>query len=342
VGIPPTEGTVTLVSVVTCAHNAERYVGEAIESIRAQTYEDFEYILVDDCSTDRTLEIFERYARSDRRIRAIRRTEQGGPYVAANDGFSAARGRYIARLDADDISVPHRLERQLAFLESRPDLRACASDISFLDSSTETTFHDDFPSSTGAVKWRLFFRTFMPSTTLVERSAWADVGGFRALPLSQDLRFWCDLARRGWLGFVGEPLVFWRRHEQQLSEQRYELQQTLADDVLLDHVAALGGSDWTKQDIGVLRWIGVRPIATRAAWPILDRFEALWRRDDALTGAEREELAAFTVRLRSMHRRVVVKDRLGTNPLGRTLIEAQRRVRRFFHARPAADASSGL
>src|SRR5688572_29405366 len=114
-------GSVTpLLTVVTTARDAARYLPEAIESVQAQTFSDWEYVIIDDASTDETPPILDRYASADSRTRVIRREVSAGPYAAANHGFAAARGRYVARLDADDYASPERFERQLAFLAANP------------------------------------------------------------------------------------------------------------------------------------------------------------------------------------------------------------------------------
>jgi glycosyltransferase involved in cell wall biosynthesis len=319
-----------LVTVLTAARNAEVHIAEAIESIRAQTFSDWEYIIVDDASSDNTSTIIARYASIDHRIRIVRRNERGGPYVAANQGFAQAKGRYVARLDSDDVALPRRLERQLEFLSANPRLRACASEVMLLEDGRSRAMRDEFPILPGSLKWRFFFRTLMPSTTLIETSAWADVGGFKELPLSQDLRLWCDLARRRWLGVVPEPLVRWRVHDQQLSAQHYDLQQALALDVFRDHLAELSAGDWSEDDVDRLRWIIVRPIGLRHARRVLARWEELWGRDTTLTRDERRELAKMTRWLRVKHVRLEAREALASRRWGSRFLDVRRRIRRSF------------
>ena len=320
-----------LVTVLTCTFNASRYIAETIESIQAQTFDDWEYLIVDDASTDTTLEIVDRFAKEDPRIRVVRRHENGGPYVAANQGFDEAAGRYVARLDADDVCVPHRLETQIAFLRQNPNLRACAAEVLMLDRSGARPMGGTYPALPGALKWRFFFRIYMPSTTFMEKGAWRDVGGFKELPLSQDLRMWCDLSRRHWLGAVSEPLVYWRVHDEQLSSTRFELQQQLATDAMKDHIRELTGESWTDEDIGRLRSIGIRALRLREGLDVIRRWEAMWRADDSLSVAERRELVALTRRLRRQHARTIVRAEFAARATGRALLrirsELKRRVR---------------
>lgn len=112
------------ISVVMPTYNAEKYLREAIDSILNQTYSDFEFLIIDDNSTDKTLEIIESY--NDSRIRVIK-GDCKGIAAALNKGLEEAKGEYIARMDADDISVPERFEVQVDFMEKHPDVGVCAS-----------------------------------------------------------------------------------------------------------------------------------------------------------------------------------------------------------------------
>ena len=107
------------VSIITPAFNAERLIGAALDSIAQQAYEDFEAIVVDDCSGDGTPAVVEQRAKLDPRIRLIRQPENGGPSRARQAALDKATGRYIAFLDCDDVWLPHKLTRQLDFMESR-------------------------------------------------------------------------------------------------------------------------------------------------------------------------------------------------------------------------------
>lgn len=107
-----------LVSVVMGCYNDEKYIREAIDSILNQTINDLELLIIDDCSSDSTIEIIESY--SDNRITFIKNTENKGLGFNLNLGVRIAKGKYIARMDADDISMPTRLERQVMYLEKHP------------------------------------------------------------------------------------------------------------------------------------------------------------------------------------------------------------------------------
>lgn len=122
------------VSVVMPTYNGEKYIAETIRSILAQAYSDFELVVVDDGSTDRTAQVVESFA--DPRIRLIRSEVNGGIAVATNRGYAAAKGEFIAQMDHDDIAVPNRLAIQVAFLDAHPDVDGCGGQSVNMSGST--------------------------------------------------------------------------------------------------------------------------------------------------------------------------------------------------------------
>lgn len=115
------------------AYNAEKYIAEAIESILNQSFKDFEFIIVDDCSTDGTSKIIENYAKNDQRIVSIKNEKNLHISYSLNRGIELARGEYIARMDADDWSYPDRLEKQFNFMEHNPDIGVSGGSMEYCD-----------------------------------------------------------------------------------------------------------------------------------------------------------------------------------------------------------------
>jgi len=107
-----------MVSIVMPAWNSEKFISESIDSVLAQNYENFELLVVDDCSVDSTSEIVMKYVKADNRVKMISLQENSGPAVARNSAIEAATGRYIAFLDSDDLWYPEKLERQIEFLKN--------------------------------------------------------------------------------------------------------------------------------------------------------------------------------------------------------------------------------
>ncbi|MBP7633674.1 glycosyltransferase [Candidatus Ozemobacteraceae bacterium] len=113
--------------------NGQRFLREALESICHQTFDDFEFIAVDDGSTDMTLEILESVRRRDTRLRIIRQPQHRGIVAALNQGMKACSGTYIARMDADDVALPDRLVRQVSWLDAHPHVTALGGAVSYID-----------------------------------------------------------------------------------------------------------------------------------------------------------------------------------------------------------------
>lgn len=110
-----------IISVVMPAYNSEKYIGEAIESILNQTFTDFEFIIINDGSTDNTAKIIKQYAQQDARIKFVNHSKNKGLVGVLNEGLDIATGEYIARMDSDDISLPTRFEKQVKYMDAHPE-----------------------------------------------------------------------------------------------------------------------------------------------------------------------------------------------------------------------------
>ncbi|EOH9579889.1 glycosyltransferase family 2 protein, partial [Campylobacter jejuni] len=129
-----------LVSIVMPCYNRQEYIVDAIESILNQTYSNFEFIIIDDCSTDNTYEIVKKYAENDKRIIVLKNEKNQGIVYALNRGFSIAKGKYIARMDDDDISLPNRLEKQVEYMEANLNITVLGSFIEVFNEKFEKCY----------------------------------------------------------------------------------------------------------------------------------------------------------------------------------------------------------
>ena len=130
-----------LVSIVIPVHNGEKYIKESIDSCLAQTYSNIEIIVVDDKSTDSTLEILKEYGE---KIKVFPVEKQNGLGNVINIGIRASKGKYIARMDADDIMCPDRIEKQVAYLENNPSCVAVGGQIDIIDADSNITGHREY------------------------------------------------------------------------------------------------------------------------------------------------------------------------------------------------------
>src|SRR5215207_66238 len=167
------------VSVVTPVYNGERFLRPAIESVLAQTRGDFEFLIVDDGSTDGTPYILDEYARQDARIRVHRISHAGRP-AAANFGCRQARADFIAALDADDLALPNRLEDQLQFLRRNDDVALLGGWALLINERGEAFGEDRLPTSDADLRQELeLWCPFCHSTIVFRKRAVEAVGGYR-------------------------------------------------------------------------------------------------------------------------------------------------------------------
>jgi glycosyltransferase involved in cell wall biosynthesis len=194
----------TLVSVILPVHNGARFLAEAMQSVLDQTYGAFELIVVDDGSTDATGEIVTRFMRQDERVRLIRQPNQGVS-VARNTALEAARAEWIACLDHDDVMLAHRLERQLAFVEAHPEVKAFGTLALYINARGEVvgqTVPVPLRSRADLGAWLATGRAIglnQPSV-MMSRSAVLAVGGYNPqMRVAQDIDLWMRLAQAGHL-----------------------------------------------------------------------------------------------------------------------------------------------
>jgi glycosyltransferase involved in cell wall biosynthesis len=310
-----------LITVITAVRNGEKYLAETIASIQAQDLDEWEYIIVDDASSDGTREVVEQAMKNDRRVQLLCRRESAGPYTAANDAARISRGRYLMRTDGDDLQPPDRFRRQIRFLSEHSRFKACVTFWQALDDQGLVPGRIATLPRPGAFKWYLLLRSAsIHSSLCIERDAFFEIGGYRDLPLSQDYRLWCDLTRRGWLGVLPEVLSHVRFHENRSTNRRTALQRTLAHKVVQDHWLALTGQPCTDDDVATLWAVGYSlPSDIRRGLAMLDRWDRSWSGDATLDAEDRKELAGLS-RLR---RRKLLRANLRRQP-ARTLLAAMK------------------
>ncbi len=166
------------VSVVMAAYNVEKYLSQAVDSILAQTLADFELIVVDDASTDGTRAVLESY--SDSRIRALYNPSNLGQSVSRNKALAAAHGKYIAILDADDIALPTRLEKQAEWLDRHPEVGLLGSyGMTIDEQGNECTRSDYSPTDDADIKWGILFSSpLIHTSVMMQKSVLEQTGGY--------------------------------------------------------------------------------------------------------------------------------------------------------------------
>ncbi len=218
------------VSVILPFYNAEETLSRAVESILDQSFSDFELLLVDNNSTDGSYAVAQCFARADKRVRVLPESRQGVDF-AMNCGLENAQGRYIARMDADDVSYPLRLEKQVKFLEENPEYGLVGSSVKYIPHSSNTKGFSRF------VNWVNSFSTFdeirkyrfieipvVNPTILFKRELYEQFGGCRHGDFPEDYEMLLRFLDAG-VGMVKlpEPLLEWHDYSHRLTrtDERY-------------------------------------------------------------------------------------------------------------------------
>lgn len=206
-----------LVSVIMPVYNGEKYLAEAIDSILAQTFTDFELLIVDDASTDGSAEIIRAYEKRDSRIRSFRLAENSGAAAARNHAINAAKGAYVTPMDCDDLSVETRLQQQVSFLKANPEIGAvggCGRAVS--GDLTTLLFRQDSPQSHAISVMRIFYGDgFVQASIMFRREFLVAIAGYDpSLRFAEDVDLILRLTFETEIRFANLPeeLLIFRRH----------------------------------------------------------------------------------------------------------------------------------
>ncbi|NJD34691.1 MAG: glycosyltransferase [Betaproteobacteria bacterium] len=224
-----------LISVVMPVYNVERYVAEAVESILTQTFQDFEFLIFDDGSNDGSLTILKEYANHDKRIQLFAKPHQG--YVPwLNEGIKMARGEFIARMDADDVSLPQRFVRQMQHLCRHPDCVAVGCDTLMIDPDGDAlgkVIHDVEHKAIESDLLNGGLGVIAHPTCMMRRSTLLAIGGYREeFESIEDFDLWLRLAELGCLANLPEVLLKYRVHYTNVVFTQVDRQRQHADRII--------------------------------------------------------------------------------------------------------------
>lgn len=230
-----------VISVVMSVYNGEKYLDEAIESILNQTYKDFEFIIINDGSTDKSLEIIKKYENQDERVVLISR-ENRGLITSLNEGIEKAKGKYIARMDADDISLPQRFEKQVEFMKKNLDVGVCGSWVEVFGENRKDTLWK-MQSIDEELKPRLLFSVTFAHPSVMMRKELLEKYGLKykeQYKHAEDYKFWLDFSKHTKFANIPKKLFRYRYLETSVSrtadnakdEQRYKTIKSIFEEVL--------------------------------------------------------------------------------------------------------------
>lgn len=304
------------------------YVQRAIESILAQTFREFEFVIIDDGSSDNTWSVLEGFAGQDARIRLFRNERNIGLPSALNKGLQVSRGNYIARADADDLYRPRRLARQVQFMDTHPDVGVLGAAAETINEKGHTVGLIDLPVEDCQIRFQLPFGNCLPHPSVVFRK---DVvlseGGYdEAYWTAQDYDLWARLLPKSKFANLYETLWSYRCREGSISSLRGgegdRVSRTISCRLLSDYLGrGLSGSE-TEATIGLYRsWQVLSPELVRIAISVCREYQetAAVREPAAVVERFARHLAHAMIRQASYHAQ---KDR----PLSLHLLRTATRV----------------
>lgn len=207
------------ISVILPVYNCEQFIYEAVNSVLLQTYEDFELLIIDDCSTDNTLKIVEKF--KDSRILIIQKEKNTGYTDSLNYGVTIANGEYIARMDGDDICLPERFEKQVTFLDNNSNIALCGTAIKIIGEDRiirHPLKHEDI-----AIKL-CFGNSFCHPSVMGKKEVFLENRYDKNFEPAEDYDLWTRLAFKEELANLDEVLLFYRVHKNQISNTKSNIQ----------------------------------------------------------------------------------------------------------------------
>lgn len=235
-----------LISVIMSNYNTpEEYLRPAIESILTQTYKNFEFIIIDDCSTDNSLSIIESY--TDDRIKVIKNEQNLGITKSLNRGLAVAKGEFIARMDADDISLETRFEKQVEFLKNHPEHIVCGTGVELIG-DWQTKHSNKFicrkiPDKEAFQIHLLFgnYPNIVHPTAMFKHNMLLkhNITYNENYPLAQDYRMWVSCSEVAECANIPETLLNYRVHNKAVSSDKKELQRNIAIQIMQEQLNKL-------------------------------------------------------------------------------------------------------
>ncbi|MDM4764971.1 glycosyltransferase [Pelomonas sp. SE-A7] len=217
-----------LISIVMPVRNGAATLAETLDSLAVQSFRDFELVLVNDGSTDETARIAEGHAHRLPALRVVTHESSQGVARSINDGLAAGDSEFVARLDADDLAQPQRLERQLAFLQAHAGVGVCGSHMQvFSTEEPQQRFVLAHPTSSPAIRTALLQRCAIAHPSVMcRRQVFEQVGVYDVrFDFAEDYELWCRASLLGiQFANIPETLTWYRKHAGQVSRQKAQLQ----------------------------------------------------------------------------------------------------------------------
>jgi glycosyltransferase involved in cell wall biosynthesis len=269
------------ISVIMPVFNAERYLAEAIESILNQTFRDFEFLIFDDGSTDRSSAIIREYAGKDARIIAGFLPVNKGYVTHLNEGIRRSRGQYIARMDSDDVALPTRLELQKKFLADNLAVGVVGSSCIKIDENNKEIGPGVRLASPSYLFWQIFFvNPFSHPTVMYRKEAVVSISGYDESRMpAEDYNLWTRILDNWEFSNIEEPLLKYREHRDSVSATKKDIQFRRSCQSQVELWKKWLDIDLSDDEVRFLRLfhLGYDDLPAEAAYPMFSKIKALRR-----------------------------------------------------------------
>jgi glycosyltransferase involved in cell wall biosynthesis len=249
------------VSVVMSVYNSARYLRESIDSILNQTFTNFEFIIIDDASSDSSWNILAEYAHRERRMKLFKNNENIGLTKSLNKALKLAQGEYVARQDADDVSLPERFQKQVELLDKSPEVVLVSCNINLIDAQGRYIEKQQRACDRDLIPWYLLFYNHLAghSQVMFRQKPVEDLGGYSAhYRYSQDYELWSRLVKVGDIAILPDVLLQQRRHDKSISAAQQLDQATYSLSQARHNIKQLLGEELSLEELDALRgfWLG--------------------------------------------------------------------------------------
>jgi glycosyltransferase involved in cell wall biosynthesis len=221
--------TAPAISVLMSVYNGERYLRAAMDSILGQTFRDFELIVIDDGSKDSSPDILRQYAQRDPRVKLTIR-ENKGLTTTLNEAFAQSRGKYLARMDCDDVALPHRFQKQIELLDANSNVVCTGGHFQLIDGEGRLLTTLRVPTGDAEIQDKLVrgHNSICHPCAMIRRTGMDRANGYDTrFKTSQDLDLWLRLGEIGKLANVADPILRFRLHESSVSETKRQQQREM-------------------------------------------------------------------------------------------------------------------
>jgi glycosyltransferase involved in cell wall biosynthesis len=247
------------VTVLMSVYNGEKYLRESIDSILNQSFSNFKFLIIDDASTDSSREIIRSY--KDKRVKLVENVRNLGQSESLNRGLEKVEGKYIARMDQDDISLPQRLQKQVHFMNDNDEIGVCGTYVGFTDETNSIIVHsylrDPLVNNEELKGQLLFSPCFVHPTVMIRANIVFNhkISYCKQFEPAEDYWMWKKLSSVTDFANLNEPLLKLREHDDQVTSKHFRRQSTAADNVRTQILLEFLGEQIDHEDLNLHRSI---------------------------------------------------------------------------------------